>query len=347
LSLRHPYPRWGLRACLAVIAAVAMLSVAACGSDSDSSSSTSTPAAASGTSSTATPAKLTPVTIGTVPSASALPALVAEHAGLFKQVGLDAKIQLIGTPSNSYPSLIANKIQVLIGTATTTITFNGNGAPVNIVADQEVESTSADDDFFRVLTLKKSGIKSVKDLAGKKVAVGQLNSLGTLTISGALMKAGLSPNAAKFVEIPFPNQLAALKSGQVAAMWQGEPFVTQSKAKDPDIVEVCSCGYLTQPQIPVGAVTMTVPYEKQHPEVVTAMQKVMPLAYKYVQEHEDEARGLLKDFLKVDDATAKNMSLPPYTDSFPMDAYHQLEDLLIKLKYIKKIPPDSSVLNLG
>jgi hypothetical protein len=34
-------------------------------------------------------------------------------------------------------------------------------------------------------------------------------------------------------------------------------------------------------------------------------------------------------------------------DAFPMNAFHQLEDLLIKLKYIKKIPPDSSVLNLG
>jgi NitT/TauT family transport system substrate-binding protein len=344
VSVRNANPRWGLRACFAVLAAAAAFGVAACGSGSDST--TSTPAASGGTSSSGTSTKLTPVTIGTVPSASALPALVAQHAGLFKQVGLDAKIQLIGTPSNSYPSLIANKIQVLMGTATTTITFNGNGAPVNIVADQEVESTTADDDFFRVLALKKSGIKSVKDLAGKKVAVGQLNSLGTLTVSGALMKAGLSPNAAKFVEIPFPNQLAALKSGQVDAMWQGEPFVTQSKSKA-DLNVVCSCGYLTQPQIPVGAVTMTTPYEKQHPEVVTAMRKVMPLAYKYVQEHQDEARGLLKDFLKVDDATAKNMSLPPYTESFPMDAFHQLEDLLIKLKYIKKVPPDSSVLNLG
>ncbi|MEN3284779.1 MAG: NitT/TauT family transport system substrate-binding protein [Solirubrobacteraceae bacterium] len=346
MSVRNANPRWGLRACLAAAAAVAALGVAACGSDSDSPSSTSTPAASSGTSSSETPTKTTSVTIGTVPSASALPILVAEKAGLFKQVGLDAKIQLIGTPSNSYPSLIANKIQVLIGTATTTITFNGNGAGVNIVAGYEVESTTADDDFFRVLALPKSGIKSVKDLAGKKVAVGQLNSLGTLSISGALMNAGLAPDAAKFVEIPFPNQLAALKAGQVDAMWQGEPFVTQSRAKE-KLNLVCSCGFLTQPKIPVGAVTMTAAYEKQHPEVVTAIQKVMPLAYKYVQTHEDEARSLLKDFLKVDDATAKNMSLPPYVDSFPIDSFHQLEDLLIKLKYIKKIPPDSSVLNLG
>lgn len=329
------------RTSIAVVtaAAAAATVVAGCGSDSDSSASKSS-ASSNGSSGTQT------ITIGTVPSASALPLLVADKTGMFKKAGLNVKVELIGTPSNSYPELIANKIQALVGTATTTVTFNANGAGVNIIAGYEVESTSADDDFFRVLSLKGSGINSIKDLVGKKVAIGQLKSLGDLTIMGALSKAGLDPDSVHFVAIPFPNQLAALKSHQVVAMWQGEPFATQSKAKA-DLTQVCACGYDALPQIPVGAISMTEKYEQANPEVVDKLQKVFPEAYKYVQTHDSEARSLLQDFLKVDAATAKNMTLPPYVDSFPMDSFHQLEQLMLKLGYVKKLPADSSVLKLG
>jgi NitT/TauT family transport system substrate-binding protein len=272
--------------------------------------------------------------------------LVALKEGMFAKAGLpNVKFSLIGTPTNSYPELLANKIQVLDGTATTTIGFNANGAPVNIVAGGEVEDTTAQNEWFKVLALKSSHITSLKQLVGKKVAVGQLNSLGTLDLSGALLKEGLSPTAIHFVALPFPNQLAALKSGEVAAMWQGEPYVTQSLATGTTNV-VCGCGYIAQPEVPVGSMTMTTTYEKAHPEVAAAVRKVYPEAVKYIQTHPAEARALAKSSLGVSSYTAAHLQLPTYVTPYPLAAFHGLEKLELKLGYIKKIPPDSSVLAL-
>ena len=47
-------------------------------------------------------------------------------------------------------------------------------------------------------------------------------------IKAALQKVGVDPNSIKLLAMPFPTMRAALRNGQVDAIWMPEPFLSQA-----------------------------------------------------------------------------------------------------------------------
>jgi ABC-type nitrate/sulfonate/bicarbonate transport system substrate-binding protein len=330
------------RACLAggLATALAMVGIAAYGA---------APGAAKTSPSTKLPkcSGLTNVNIGYVPSLTVLPMLVGNKLGIFKQYCLNVTTTLIPTPPNSYPELLSGQVDVLDGSALVTATFAGNGAPVNIIGGLGVESTNAKNNWWQVTTLKSNTtVTSLQSLAssGGTMAVAQLNSFTTLGVQEALARAGLSRNAIKFVVIPQQNQLAALEAGEVQAMYQGSPYLTQSEQIAPLKVIYNAAPVL---DLPVDAFTGTTSYEASHPQVITALHKVIPVIYAAVLSHEKLARRLAAQALGLTAATAKSMPLPPYVKTFPTAAFDKAEQQELVMGYIKAIAPNSSVLDLG
>ncbi len=70
---------------------------------------------------------------------------------------------------------------------------------------------------FAVVTPPGSGINTVKDLKGKKIAVNALGTAVHASVLAGLIKNGLSPDDVTFVEIPFPAMIEALKEGKADA----------------------------------------------------------------------------------------------------------------------------------
>lgn len=228
-----------------------------------------------------------------------------------------------------------------------TATFAGNGAPVNIIGGLGVESTNAKNNWWQVLTLKSNtSITTLQSIAasGGSMAVAQLNSFTTLGVQEALARAGLSRNAIKFVVIPQQNQLAALQAGEVQAVYQGSPYLTQSKQIAPLKVVYNAAPVL---DLPVDAFTGTTSYEAAHPQVITALHKLIPIIYAAVLSHESLARQLAEKALGLTAATAKAMPLPPYVKTFPVAAFDKAEQQELTMGYITKVAPNSSVLDLG
>lgn len=76
-----------------------------------------------------------------------------------------------------------------------------------------------------LVVAKGSPIKSVKDLAGKKIATAQ-GSDGHYGTLRTLQKHGVDPKSAQLLFMAPPQQIAALEKGDVDAMYVWEPFVT-------------------------------------------------------------------------------------------------------------------------
>ena len=74
-----------------------------------------------------------------------------------------------------------------------------------------------------------SGIRTVKQLAGKTIAVNALAGLTVLLIDSVLAGNGMSPSQVHYVVVPFPAMPAALAARRVDAAFLIEPYLTQAE----------------------------------------------------------------------------------------------------------------------
>jgi NitT/TauT family transport system substrate-binding protein len=78
---------------------------------------------------------------------------------------------------------------------------------------------------------KDSSFQSVKDLAGKKIAVNGIQSVNHLSVLTIADFHGVDTKEMKFLEVPFPNQPVAIKEGAVDAASLNQPFLAISEAE--------------------------------------------------------------------------------------------------------------------
>ena len=78
---------------------------------------------------------------------------------------------------------------------------------------------------------KDSPFQSMKDLAGKKIAVNGIQSVNHLSVLTIADFHGVDAKEMKFLEVPFPNQPAAIKEGAVDAASLNQPFLAISEAE--------------------------------------------------------------------------------------------------------------------
>jgi len=78
---------------------------------------------------------------------------------------------------------------------------------------------------------KDSPFQSMKDLAGKKIAVNGIQSVNHLSVLTIADFHGVDTKEMKFLEVPFPNQPAAIKEGAVDAASLNQPFLAISEAE--------------------------------------------------------------------------------------------------------------------
>ena len=84
-------------------------------------------------------------------------------------------------------------------------------------------------DGSAVMVHKDSGIRTMQDLRGKRVAVPNRYSNQRLLIFRALRQAGMTVKDIELVEMPPPDMPAALYAKSVDAISSGEPFMAQTE----------------------------------------------------------------------------------------------------------------------
>lgn len=136
-------------------------------------------------------------------------AAVAE--GFYKEAGLDVKL-VEGNGSGNTAQLVAsNRSQLAYADAVAVSQLIAKGAPMRVL------STIYQSNPNEVSALKKSGIKSIKDLAGKKVGVPSGSSQTTM-LPLFLKANGLKESDLSLINMPATAMVPALLQGQVDAI---------------------------------------------------------------------------------------------------------------------------------
>jgi NitT/TauT family transport system substrate-binding protein len=159
------------------------------------------------------------------------PVYVAKERGLFEKHGANVEIiELIAGGPTALQAISGGSAEVCVSSYMAVINARAQGLPVLAITDiQSSIGNQALEEFF---VRKDSGISSIEDLRGRKVAINLVKSSFHYTWLMALSAAGMSENDVEFVILPFDQQELALVNNHVDAIGVMQPYVRHAKQNE-------------------------------------------------------------------------------------------------------------------
>jgi NitT/TauT family transport system substrate-binding protein len=323
---------------MAVLAAMA-LAVAACGGDdSDSSKAASASSADSGS-------KSSTVTIAFTPSSAGVCFKVSDERGLFKKRGITIKYGTAApTGAAQIAQILNGQITAGQGAYTGVITAASQGLPVMITNAMDKDYDQNGQTAFAAVVGKKSGVTSFKQLAGKSVAVNSLKGNWEVSLREAVAQDGGDPAKVKVVAVPFADQVTALKSGRVDAIFTLQPFIAQLTAQGfKSIGDPQAIGFGGKQDSVVDVTFMAKKYVEENPEVVKNFVAALDEGTEWCNAHQDEMKQAIARITKAPQEVVDKTPNPVYTTKLGPTTTDDWSKLLVKYGIIKKAPPVDQV----
>ena len=224
-------------------------------------------------------------------------AMVARDEGIFAKHGLDADVSLIAINTTIPPAIVSDSIQIGGPTATVFLQAVDGGLDLVAVAGASVmDPVSAG----AVAAVARNGvtINDAKDFVGKKVGAPGIGAFLHVLFVKWLIDKGVDPKSVNFVEVTFPTQSDALKSGSVDAVLTAEPFITRMKNAGTGAVAARYVLDLNRTD-PILSYVSTRAFAEQHPEVIKAFRESIEEGAKIVNSDRDKASESISKFTKM------------------------------------------------
>jgi NitT/TauT family transport system substrate-binding protein len=231
-------------------------------------------------------------------------AAVAE--GYYKDAGLDVTL-VQGNGSGNTAQLVANgRAQLAYADAVAVMQLIAKGAPMKLVSTVYQSNPNA------VMSLKKKGIKSVKDLKGRKVGVPSGSSQTTM-LPLLLQANGLKESDINMIDMPVASMVPALLQEQVDAVLgsiDAYQIQAESQGAQLDVYTFAAHGVPTVST----SIFASNDYLKSNPDVVKKFIAASLKGWSFALDHPAEAvKDLKKVFPEVNEklATAELAAITP------------------------------------
>jgi len=264
------------------------------------------------------------VRISKIPIANYVPADVALSRGWFKEEGLDVNIEGIMTGTLAMGALVAGKLDIVYETFLVGLKARAQGFDVVIVsnccnAGVKVPDSSA------ILVRKDTGIKSLKDLEGKRVLVQTLQNINWAYAREAITRAGGDPGKVHFLELPFPQMVDSLLGGQADAVYTVEPFTTIGIGTG----KLSALSYphvAVQPGLNIAGYLARGAWVKEHPEAAAAFRRAIQRAIDFLEQNPQEKTNAILKFTSLKPDLLARITQDKWTTRVdPADLRKQLE----------------------
>jgi NitT/TauT family transport system substrate-binding protein len=304
------------------LATAAVLALSGCSSDPNSGEG-------------AKPAGPVKVTVGVTPIPNAAPLYLADKLGYFADENLDVTPQIVTSAGAAVPLLQSGDLQFAEVSSTPTITAASKGLPLRVIAgDDRYNPDSSAVDGAALVASKNSGLKDMSDLSGKTIAVVGLKSGPELVLRVAIDKAGGDSSKVNYVEIAYPDMVAALKSDRVDAALVTDPFLSQAKA---DGLAVLGQPYIDAMAGRAGILWIgSGTWIQQNPEAGAAFQRAISKAVDYAAENPDAVRDIMSTYTKSSAEAIKATVLPVFDSSITADDMKYWADTMLEYGFIGK-----------
>lgn len=260
-----------------------------------------------------TPAKggdgTTKIAVGYIPAGVYAYFWQAGDEGYFAEEGLEVELKPMAGGAEIIPALQAGTVQFGISDAMGLINARNQGIEVEYAtfnASQEAASP------IHSVVVADQSLKSAADLDGKTVATNSTFNTDWIMMRKWLEKGGADLDSVNFVEMSFPDQLAALRAGTIDAAGMLEPFVTAAKNDDLTVIG----NYFTDVESPVsisGVLVMS-DYAKKNPEIVAGFVRAIERAVDDFNADPEVARKVIAAHTEIAPELIESMNLPLWTN---------------------------------
>lgn len=283
--------------------------------------------------------------------------MYADATKLFEKAGL--KVELIAFPAGPamLPAFAGGQLDMGWMGEFPIVTGYANGMPIEMLMIDRINTTNV-----RLVANPASGINSLKDLKGKKIAV-SIGSTSHQHINRALKMAGLKQEDVTLVNLAPGNMPAAYEAGQVDAVFTWEPNISAiEKSGGKVIATTKSIGDVTGIFLAARS-----EFTKDHPEAVQKFLAVWEQTLKDHIQHPDDVRqyeakrlgitvpefSAMLDRMSAVYPSYKEQLAPEYLgtpghvlDSKMLAHLKDIGDFLIEEKRINALPSDwSKIIN--
>jgi NitT/TauT family transport system substrate-binding protein len=265
------------------------------------------------------------------------PLIIGKEKGIFDQCGIDLEFASF----NTNPDVIRSSTSG----ATNLSGAGPAGAITAMIAGQDLSIVSGayqTSSHTTWVVSPDSPIKTVKDLAGKKIGVASPGGPTEAEIRYVLEKEGIDPNSAQYVVVgAIQAGIAAMAAGQVDSTYTGDPTLPTLLAQNPPIVRplVSVDDYVrTQSTVYVG----TTDWVTSHKAEIDRFLACVAKAQDYVKKNVEEAAQIYAKVGNIDPTVA--LAVLKYAvskDAFSLAISDEGIDFTInQLKLAKAIPQD-------
>jgi NitT/TauT family transport system substrate-binding protein len=217
--------------------------------------------------------------------------LAAEKLGYFKEENLDVQLVKFTAGPPELAAMIAGDID---------IGYLGVGAHVFGPKGQCVMLTMDCTDLSsEIMVTKKSGIKSINDLAGKTIGITK-GTTSELFLSLALKRAKINPSKVNVVNMDAAGKVSAFMTSKVDGISIESPYTDQIRKNNPEntITVQTSRDFLPKAVFPNSWVATPKFLSKpKNQEATVRFLKCLLKGQQYRIDHMDETVGLVADYL--------------------------------------------------
>lgn len=286
------------------------------------------------------------LTVSVLPTSDQVALHIGIKKGFFKEEGLELDLVTAKSGGDSVSKLTSKEVDVAYSSYTPFLTAQekvGSQTPIRLIADATANKLG----YTMIAVAGNSSIKSVRDLAGKSIAVSAMGTMSHLATAALLRDNGVnwrpsstSPGGINWVEVPFPNMAERLKKGDFDACYLVEPYVDKGAAESGAVpIADASGGTLDMPLTGFGALAETVERyrnDKAGNAIEKFQRAIVKATHLADQGDLDLVWKTLTEFANVNLDTAKRAKLPSFQTSLDPSRIQRVVRLMVDFGYLTR-----------
>jgi len=210
------------------------------------------------------------------------PLYIARDKGMFKKNGVDVDLVVMEDPKERFPTLMADKIQMIASTVDTALLYLKKPNDFQYVV--AIDDSNGGDGIVAI-----KDIKSIADLKGRKVAVNE-GSVSEFYLNVLLAKVGLKEKDLNTVNMTAGDAGGAFVAKRVDAAVTWEPWLTKGKSTDFGHLLVDSS---TTPGLITDVIIVKTAWAGAHQNEVSGIVKAWNEAVAYYRANQEESIAIM------------------------------------------------------
>ena len=275
--------------------------------------------------------------VAAVPAVDSAGLYIAQQRGLFAAEGLHVSILPAISGKTTIAGQLAGEFDVTSGNYVSYILANAapqaaglkKAADFRVLAPGSIMEANNQD----IMVPPGSGIKTVSELKGKRIAVNVTHNIGQLLVSSVLSDNAVPVDSVRFVPVEFPDMAKALQDHTVDAAWEPDPFITEAE-ENVGAIPLADSNQGTTENLPIAGYMVTASWLKKYPNTAAAFRRALIKAQTIAANDPAAVQQGMEAFAKVPAITAAVEASPQYPTQMSQALLARLEQLMLHFNMI-------------